>query len=115
MGLVRILFYIINTLVGPHASIVAACRGRPERTRAREGNFWGIWAGNCSASLCHQGFAADIGLPLSPIWVELWVGGYLQLREPYLAGFRERWLASAAFRQSPFPTRSKMARIGRFW
>jgi hypothetical protein len=87
-----ILFDIINSLVGPHASIVAACWERPERNRAREGNFGGIGAGNCSASLCHQGVAADIGLPLNQIWVGLWVRGYLQLRESYLAGLCERWL-----------------------
>lgn len=117
----RLKFYIIGTLVGPpvsakftcrarhlnlgptpHASIVAVCRERSERNRAREGNFLGILAGNCSASLCHQGIAVDIGLPLSRVWVGLWVGRYLQLRESYLAGLRERWLQLAAFRQSRF-------------
>lgn len=37
--------------------------------------------GNCSTSLCQQGIAVDIRLPLSQIWV----GGYLRLWESYLA------------------------------
>lgn len=50
-GRVERLFYIIN-IVGPHASIMGAYRESPERNRAREGNFWSIFVGNCSAPSC---------------------------------------------------------------
>lgn len=69
----QVRLYIINTLGGPCVPACQhrgrACREHPERNRARQGNFWGIWAGSCSVSLCHQGVAADLGLALRPIWV----------------------------------------------